>query len=52
MYDTILGEEDIFGAVMRLRMHHVGIPSGMKAKYLQMWHRAEKWKEDPGPGNW
>ena len=27
-------------------------PSGMRAEHLRMWHRAEKWEENPDSGNW
>ena len=50
--DTILGEEDISEAMMRLRLHHTGGPSGMKAEHLRMWHHAAKREEDPEPGKW
>ena len=35
--DNIPGEEDIVKAVLRLRLHHIEGPSGMRAKYLRMW---------------
>ena len=52
MDDTIPREEDIVEAVMRIRLYHDGGPSGMRAKHLRTWHRAEKQKENPDPGNW
>ena len=51
-YDTILGEEEIAEALMRLGLHCARGPSGMKAKHLRMWHCTAKWEEKPKPGNW
>ena len=52
MDDTILGEEEISEVVMRLRLHRVGVPSGVKAEHLRMWNHKSKREEDPDPGNW
>ena len=50
--DTILGGEEIAKALMRLRLHSAGVPSGMRAKHLRLWLRVANWEENPDPGNW
>ena len=52
MDDTILGEEKIAKAVMRIRLHRAGVPSGMRAKHLKLWLRVANLEENPDPGNW
>ena len=37
---------------MRLCLHRVGVPSGMKVEHLRMWNRKPKREEDHDPGNW
>ena len=50
--DNIPGDEEITKAVLRLRLHHAGSPSGMRAEHLRMWLRAATREEDPNPGKW
>ena len=52
VYDNITMEEDISKAVLRLRLHHDGGPSIMRAKHFRMWLHAAMQEEDPNPGNW
>ena len=40
--DNIPVEEDISEVVKRLRLHHDGGSSGMRAEHLRMWHRKAK----------
>ena len=49
---NIPGEENIAKAVLRLRLHRDGSPSGMRAKQLRMWLRAATQEERPSLGNW
>ena len=46
VYDNIPGEEEISKAVLQLRLHRAGGPSGISSKHLRMWLRAEIWEED------
>ena len=50
--DTIPGEEEIPEAVMRLRLHFTGSPSGIRAKHLRLWLRTAKREEHADLGNW
>ena len=50
--DNIPVEEGISKAVMRIRMHRAGVPSGMRAKHLKLWIFVAKQEEHPDPGNW
>ena len=51
MDDTILREDDIAEAVMRLWLYRAGGPTGMKAEHLQICHRAAYREEDFDLGN-
>ena len=49
---TILWDEEISEAVMRLWLHRASGPSEIKAEHLRMWHRAAMREEKTNPGNW
>ena len=52
MDDNIPVEEDIFEAVMQLRLHCAGGPSVMRSKHLRLWLLVARREEHPEPGNW
>ena len=47
-----MGEKEIAEAVLRLKLHRAGGPSGMRAEHLRMWLRAATQEIYPDPGNW
>ena len=50
--DNIPGEEDIYEAILRLRLHCTRSPSRMRSKHLRIWLCTATREEYPDPGNW
>ena len=50
--DNIPGEEDIYEAILCLRLHCTRSPYRMRSKHLRIWLCTATREEYPDPGNW